>query len=72
MPQTMHSSIQFLSVSFYHLFQILYKLGVVVYQALDYNVPADEECTVSPDLESVIQAMTIDGKPSKQANIRFI
>lgn len=34
----------------------------MVYQALDYNLPDDEECNVSSDLESVIQKMTLAGK----------
>lgn len=34
----------------------------MVYQALDYNLPDDEECSMSTDLEAVIQKMTLAGK----------
>lgn len=37
---------------------ILYNLGVIVYQALDYNISHDNERIVSTDLEAVIQTMT--------------
>uniref|UniRef100_A0A2M4BBN8 Putative kinase non-catalytic c-lobe domain protein n=1 Tax=Anopheles marajoara TaxID=58244 RepID=A0A2M4BBN8_9DIPT len=38
--------------------KILLKLGIVVYQALDYNLPPGEDCHISHDLEGLIDFMT--------------
>ncbi|XP_053692106.1 protein spire [Sabethes cyaneus] len=40
--------------------QILLKLGVVVYTALDYNLPANEDCPMSHELEELIEFMTAE------------
>uniref|UniRef100_A0A182MEL7 KIND domain-containing protein n=1 Tax=Anopheles culicifacies TaxID=139723 RepID=A0A182MEL7_9DIPT len=38
--------------------QILLKLGIVVYRALDYNLPTSEDCQISHELEELIDFMT--------------
>ncbi|XP_050088239.1 protein spire isoform X2 [Anopheles aquasalis] len=38
--------------------KILLKLGIVVYQALDFNLPPGEDCHISHDLEGLIDFMT--------------
>lgn len=43
-------------------FQILLKLGIVVYRALDYNLPTSEDCQISHELEELIDFMTSEGK----------
>lgn len=48
--------------NFSFLLQILLKLGIVIYTALDYNLPQDEECILSPDLEHIINLMTFEGE----------
>ena len=42
-------------------FQILLKLGIIVYKALDYNQPTGEELCISFELEHVLQIMTQEG-----------
>ncbi|KFB49463.1 AGAP008101-PA-like protein [Anopheles sinensis] len=41
---------------------ILLKLGIVVYRALDYNLPTSEDCHISHELEELIDFMTSEGK----------
>lgn len=41
--------------------QILMKLGVVVYKALDYKIPSEDNRIISPELEEVIGYMILDG-----------
>uniref|UniRef100_A0A182QPF8 KIND domain-containing protein n=1 Tax=Anopheles farauti TaxID=69004 RepID=A0A182QPF8_9DIPT len=43
-------------------FLILLKLGIVVYRALDYNLPTSEDCQISHELEELIDFMTSEGK----------
>ncbi|XP_050076666.1 protein spire isoform X4 [Anopheles maculipalpis] len=38
--------------------KILLKLGIVVYRALDYNLPTSEDCQISHELEELIDFMT--------------
>lgn len=38
------------------------ELAEVVYAALDYNLPEDEECQMSQELEHLFDFMTADGK----------
>lgn len=38
------------------------ELAEVVYAALDYNLPEDEQCQMSPELEHLFDFMTADGK----------
>ncbi|XP_053672476.1 protein spire [Anopheles nili] len=38
--------------------KILLKLGIVVYRALDYNLPTGEDCQISHELEELIDFMT--------------
>ncbi|XP_058056567.1 protein spire [Anopheles bellator] len=38
--------------------KILLKLGIVVYRALDYNLPTSEDCQISHELEQLIEFMT--------------
>ncbi|XP_058814922.1 protein spire isoform X2 [Topomyia yanbarensis] len=40
--------------------KILLKLGIVVYTALDYNLPSNEDCPMSHQLEELIEFMTAD------------
>ncbi|XP_058450799.1 protein spire isoform X2 [Malaya genurostris] len=40
--------------------KILLKLGIVVYTALDYNLPSNEDCPMSHELEELIDFMTAD------------
>lgn len=47
------------------LFQILLKLGIVVYTALDYNLPPNEDCPMSHELEELIEFMTAEGEYNK-------
>lgn len=47
----------FVSISF----QILLKIGISVYEALDFNLPQDEECILSQDLHDLISLMTFEG-----------
>lgn len=42
-------------------FQILLKIGISVYEALDFNLPQDEECILSQDLHDLISLMTFEG-----------
>lgn len=42
-------------------FQILLKVGIAVYEALDFNLPQDEECILSQDLHDLISLMTAEG-----------
>ncbi|XP_052864537.1 protein spire [Anopheles cruzii] len=42
--------------------KILLKLGIVVYRALDYNLPTSEDCQISHELEQLIEFMTSEGK----------
>lgn len=41
--------------------QVLRKIAVVVYNALDYNLHEDEQCQMSQELEELITHMTEDG-----------
>lgn len=43
-------------------FQILLKIGIAVYEALDFNLPQDDECIISQDLHDLISLMTYEGK----------
>lgn len=47
---------------FSFLFQILLKIGISVYEALDFNLPQDEECMISQNLHDLISLMTYEGK----------
>lgn len=38
------------------------ELAEVVYAALDYNLPEDEQCQMSQELEHLFDFMTADGK----------
>ncbi|CAO1351621.1 unnamed protein product [Diamesa tonsa] len=40
--------------------KLLLKIGIVIYTALDFNLPQDEECIISPDLEQLINLMTFE------------
>ncbi|KAI8043395.1 hypothetical protein M5D96_004727 [Drosophila gunungcola] len=40
--------------------QIISELAEIVYTALDYNLPEDEECQMSQELENLFNFMTID------------
>ncbi|XP_038111222.1 protein spire isoform X3 [Culex quinquefasciatus] len=40
--------------------KILLKLGIVVYTALDYNLPPNEDCPMSHELEELIEFMTAE------------
>ncbi|XP_055643756.1 protein spire isoform X2 [Toxorhynchites rutilus septentrionalis] len=40
--------------------KILLKLGIVVYTALDYNLPSNEDCPMSHELEELIEYMTAE------------
>lgn len=42
-------------------FQILLKIGIAVYEALDFNLAQDEECVLSQDLHDLISLMTAEG-----------
>lgn len=42
-------------------FQILLKIGIAIYTALDFNLSQDEECIISSDLEQLINLMTYEG-----------
>lgn len=42
-------------------FQILRKIAVIVYTALDYNLTVDEQCQMSHELEELIASMTAEG-----------
>jgi len=44
------------------LLQIISELAEIVYTALDYNLPEDEECQMSQELENLFNFMTADGK----------
>jgi Kinase non-catalytic C-lobe domain len=41
--------------------QILLKIGIAVYTALDFNLSQEEECIISSDLEQLINLMTYEG-----------
>jgi hypothetical protein len=49
------------STFFLFFFQILLKIGIAVYEALDFNLPQDEECILSQDLHDLISLMTAEG-----------
>lgn len=42
--------------------QILRKLGTVVYNALDFNLPSNEYCPISHELDELIDFMTAEGE----------
>jgi hypothetical protein len=44
------------------LFQFMFELGILVYQALDFMNADDEEVKLSPDLDQLISDMTYYGK----------
>lgn len=60
-PYLMITHLFFLSATFSHL-QIMSELAEVVYAALDYNLPEDEQCQMSQELEHLFDFMTADGK----------
>ncbi|GAB0100143.1 Protein spire [Sergentomyia squamirostris] len=40
--------------------KVLQRIGYTVYEALDYNFSADEECVISPELDQLINVMTYE------------
>ena len=52
----------FINIFLFFHFQILFKLGIVIYSALDFKLAQDEECIISQDLEHLINFMTYEGK----------